>query len=159
MKRLILLAAWVGLSATVSTAGLVPLIPNDSHLVRLSRNRSFYRISSDSPLVWQWGFGRAPVEQPTTLNRGHGKDVVAIPFDAEGRVAFAPVYIYTIVPEGFEENRLSRLVQGVSNKGDVSALYGRLSLRRHVNGYEVWYYEISVFNPFEELPSGQGGKN
>jgi hypothetical protein len=156
MKRLILIAACAALPATVSAAGLVPTGPGDPHLVRWSRNRSFYRIPADSRELWQWGFGRAPVEQPSMLNRGHGNDVVAIPFGANGRVAFAPVYIYTIVPETFEENRLMRLIQGISSKADVQGLYGRVPLQRRVNGYEVWYYEIRVFNPFEELPSGTG---
>ena len=156
MKRLILIAACAALTATVSAAGFVPAGPGDPHLVRWSGNRSFYRISADSRELWQWGFGRAPVEEPSLLNRGRGNDVVAIPFDASGRVAFAPVYIYTIVPETFEENRLMRLFQGISSKADVQALYGRVPLQRRVNGYEVWYYEIRVFNPFEELPSGTG---
>ena len=156
MKRLILAAVYVALTATVSAAGFVPARRGDPHLVQWGRNRGYYRISADSRELWQWGLGRAPIEQPSMLNRGRGTDVVAIPFDASGRVAFAPVYIYTIVPETFEENRLTRLVQGISGKADVRALYGRLPLQRRVNGYEVWYYEISVFNPFEELPSGTG---
>jgi hypothetical protein len=156
MKHLILVAACVALNATVSAAGFIPVASSDPYLVRWSRTRGYYRISADSRQLWEWGLGRAPVEEPSMLNRGRGNDVVAIPFDANGRVAFAPVYIYTIVPETFEENRLLRLVQGVSTKADVQALYGRVPLRSRVNGYEVWYYEISVFNPFEELPSGQG---
>ena len=156
MKRLILVAVCAALTATVGAAGFVPAGPGDPHLVQWSRNRGYYRISADSRELWQWGLGRAPVEQPSMLTRGRGNDVVAIPFDAKGRVAFAPVYIYTIVPETFEENRLLRLVQGISSKADVQALYGRIPLQRRVNGYEVWYYEIRVFNPFEELPSGTG---
>ena len=156
MKRLVLVAVYAALSVTVTAAGFVPAGPGDSHLVQRSRSRGYYRISADSRELWQWGLGRAPVEQPSMLNRGRGNDVVAIPFDVNGRVAFAPVYIYTIVPETFEENRLLRLVQGVSTKADAQALYGRVPFRARVNGYEVWYYEIRVFNPFEELPSGTG---
>ena len=156
MKCLILVAVYVALIATVGAAGFVPAGPGDPHLVQWGRNRGYYRISADSRELWQWGFGRAPVEQPSMLNRGRGNDVVAIPFDARGRVAFAPVYIYTIVPETFEENRLLRLVQGISSKADVQALYARIPLQRRVNEYDVWYYEIRVFNPFEELPSGTG---
>jgi len=156
MKQVTLVVACAALNATVSAAGWIPAASSDPHLVRWGRNRGYYRISADSRQLWDWGLGRAPVEQPSMLTRGRGNDVVAIPFDASGQVAFAPVYIYTIVPETFEENRLLRLVQGVSTKADVQALYGRVPLIRRVNGYEVWYYQISVFNPFEELPSGQG---
>jgi hypothetical protein len=156
MKHLILGAVFVVLGTTVSFAGMVPLVPNDPHLVRSGQNQCYYRIASDSERLWQWGLGRAPIEQPSMFNRGHGNDVVAIPFDADGRVAFAPVYIYTTIPEGYEEKRLLKLRQGISQKSDVRALYGTSMLRSHVNGYEVWYYEIKVFNPFEELPSGQG---
>jgi hypothetical protein len=41
----------------------------------------------------------APVEEPRMFTQGYGDDVIAIPFDANGRVTFAPVYIYTIRPE------------------------------------------------------------
>ncbi|MGA8655931.1 MAG: hypothetical protein WB586_07250 [Chthoniobacterales bacterium] len=158
MKHLICFAVFAMLGATVSFAGMVPLVLNDPNLIRLGHNQCYYRIASDSKRFWQWGLGRAPIEEPTMFNRGHGNDVVGIPFDADGRVAFAPVYIYTIVPEGYEERRLLKLVQGKSTKNDVRALFGSAMLRRQVNGYEVWYYEIKVFNPFEETPSGQGKK-
>ena len=41
----------------------------------------------------------APVEEPRMFTQGHGDDVIATPFDANGRVTFVPVYIYTIRPE------------------------------------------------------------
>jgi hypothetical protein len=42
---------------------------------------------------------RALVEEPTVFTHGFGADAIAIPFDAGGRVTFAPVYIYTIRPK------------------------------------------------------------
>ena len=86
------------------------------------------------------------------LNHGYGQDVIAIPFDASGRVTELPVYIYTIRPESFEENKLARVVEGVTSKGYVTRLFGSLRVCAKVRGYEVWFYSIRVYNPFAEFP-------
>jgi hypothetical protein len=96
--------------------------------------------------------GRAPVEEPTPFNHGYGQDVIAIPFDALGRVTQLPVYIYTIRPEGFEENKLARVVEGVTSKVDVTRLFGSLKVCANVRGYDVWFYSIRVYDPFAEFP-------
>ena len=90
------------------------------------------------------------------FTQGFGDDAIAIPFDASGRVAFAPVYIYTIRPEGWEKLRLAALFQGLTAREDVRALFGRPTIQTRVRGYEVWYYEIRVYNPFEEFPDIHG---
>jgi hypothetical protein len=59
--------------------------------------------------AWQRASGAAERQ-----NRGYGGDAVAIPFDSRERVEFAPVYIYTIIPEAFEEARLRRLYEGIT---------------------------------------------
>jgi hypothetical protein len=113
-------------------------------------------ISSDSGRWWNWGMARAPVEEPTMFTHGFGDDVVAIPFNARGQVAFAPVYIYTIRPENYERQRLAALFEGLSTKANVRLLFGRPSIQSSVRGYEVWYYQIGVYNPFEDYPDGIG---
>jgi hypothetical protein len=39
------------------------------------------------------------------------------------------------------------------SKADVRLLFGRPEIQSRVRGYEVWYYQIRVYNPFEEFPS------
>jgi hypothetical protein len=133
-------------------AGLIRPTADDPDLVRLGVHRQYYRFSSDSGRWWQYGLGRAPVEEPTPFTHGYGRDVIAIPFDASGRVTEVPVYIYTIRPESFEENKLTRLVEGVTSKVDVTRIFGSLRVGANVRGHEVWFYSIQVYNPFVEFP-------
>ena len=156
MKCPIILSAFLTLWLANSFGGLIPRVPNDPNFVTLGRNRGYYMVSSDSGKWWRWGLVRAPVEEPRMFTHGFGDDAIAIPFDARGTVAFAPVYIYTIGPENFQRVRLAALFQGLSTQADVRALFGRPAIQTPVRGYEVWYYEIRVYNPFEEFPDDLG---
>jgi hypothetical protein len=156
MKRSIILSVFLALGLGDSFAGLIPRLANDPDFVALGRNRGYYMVPSDSSKWWRWGLVRAPVEEPRMFTQGFGDDAIAIPFDASGRVAFAPVYIYTIRPEGWERLRLAALFEGVTAQADVRAIFGRPAIQTRVRGYEVWYYEIRVFNPFEEFPDIRG---
>jgi hypothetical protein len=98
----------------------------------------------------------APVEEPRMFTQGYGDDVIAIPFDANGRVTFAPVYIYTIRPENSQRRRMEALTEGVTSQADVRRLFDRPTIQKRVRGYEVWFYEIRVYNPFEEFPDIHG---
>ena len=95
---------------------------------------------------------RAPVREPKMFMQGYGDDAIAIPFDASGRVTFAPVYIYTIRPENFQRQRLEALTEGVTTQATVRSLFGRPDVQSRVRGYEVWFYQIPVYNPFEVFP-------
>ena len=139
-----------------SFAGFVPRILNDRDFVALPWNRGYYMISSDSGKWWHWGLVRAPVEEPRMFTHGFGDDAIAVPFDARGRVSFAPVYIYTITPEDYQRRRLAALFEGLSTKADVRLIFGRPTIQCRVRGYEVWYYQIRVYNPFEEFPDAHG---
>jgi hypothetical protein len=156
MKHLIVLSVTLALGLGNSFAGLIPRASNDRDFVELGRNRGYYMVSSDSGKWWRWGLVRAPVEEPRMFTHGFGYDAIAIPFDAHGRVAFAPVYIYTINPESYQRLRLAALFQGVSTQGDVRSIFGRPEIQTEVRGYEVWYYDIKVYNPFEEFPDLDG---
>jgi hypothetical protein len=156
MKKSILVSLFLLGSLGIAFCGLVPRIAGDRDLIQSSPHQAYYRVSVDSKKWWDWGLAGAPVEEPSMQNRGYGWDAIAIPFDARGKVAFAPVYIYTITPEPFEEARLGRLYQGLTSKADVLNLYGNVREVRHLGGYEVWYYRIRVWNPAEEQPSGRG---
>jgi hypothetical protein len=156
VRALIVPCVLTVLSMAHSFAGLMPRLLNDRDFVALPWNRGYYMISSDSGKWWQWGLVRAPVEEPRMFTHGFGNDAIAIPFDARGRVAFAPVYIYTIRPEDYERLRLAALFEGLSTKADVRSLFGRPVIQSRVRGYEVWYYQIRVYNPFEEFPGALG---
>jgi hypothetical protein len=156
MTKQVLVSLFLLGSLGAGFCGMVPRIAGDRDLIQAGPHQSYYQVSVDSKKWWNWGLGGAPVEEPSMQNRGHGWDAIAIPFDARGRVAFAPVYIYTITPESYEEARLQHLYQGLTTKEAVLSLYGGVREVRHVGGYEVWYYRIQVWNPAEEQPFGHG---
>jgi hypothetical protein len=97
----------------------------------------------------------APVEEPRMFTQGYGDDVIAIPFDANGRVTFAPVYIYTIRPENSQRWRMEALTEGVTSQADVRRL---LTGPRSKNAFAGMRYgfTIRVYNPFEEFPDIHG---
>ena len=43
--------------------------------------------------------------------------------------------------------------EGITTEADVVGLYGSVRQIRRIAGYEVWCYQIRVWNPAEELPS------
>jgi hypothetical protein len=154
MKRKVLTACFLLGSLGTAFSEFLPHVTGDPDLIQSSAHQAYYRVSVDSKKWWAWGLGGAPVEEPSAQNRGYGWDAVAIPFDNRGRVEFAPVYIFTIVPEAFEEARLRRLYEEITTKADVLKLYGSVREIRHVAGHEIWYYQIRVWNPAEEQQSG-----
>jgi hypothetical protein len=146
------LGALVVLVAATGHAGLVPRTANDRDFVSAGKDRGYYMVSSDSGKWWHWGLGRAPVVEPTRFTAGYGNDVIVIPFDANGRVAYAPVYIYTIRPDSFQKQRLEAVTLGVTAEADVRRIFGRPDIQGAAGGYKVWFYQIQVYNPFEEFP-------
>jgi hypothetical protein len=156
MKRSITLSVFLLLSLSHSFAGPIPRASNDRDFVPLGHNGGYYMVSSDSGKWLRWGLVRAPVEEPTMFRQGYGDDAIAIPFDASGRVTFAPVYIYTIRPEDFQRRRLAALMEGVTSQAEVRSLFGRPAIQGRVRGYEVWFYQIRVYNPFEVFPDDSG---
>ena len=133
-----------------SEAGFLPRLPNDPVYVQLSPRCSLFVISVDSSKWRRFGLVGAPLIEPSRFNQGEGVDVLAVPFDRSGRVAFAPVYIYTILPEQFWIRRMRGLLQGYTSKADAERLIGSTPMKRQIRGYEVWFFEFRVRNPFEE---------
>src|ERR1700722_5947092 len=152
MKRSNVLSILLVLSVTRCLGGFIPRVANDPDFVAVGKNRGYYMVSSDTGRWWRWGLARAPVEEPKVFTHGYGDDVVAIPFDTQGRVAFAPVYIYTIRPENVEKRRLEALIEGATSQEDVRRIFGRPAIQGNVRGFQVWFYQIEVYNPFEEFP-------
>jgi hypothetical protein len=155
MRRLIIWTTMLALAVAPGFAGFIPRGP-DPDFVSVGKYRGYYMVSSDSGKWWRWGLARAPVEEPKVFTHGYGDDAIAIPFDKNGRVAFAPVYIYTIRPENEQRQRLQALFQGFTSQADVRQIFGRPTIQSNVRGYQVWYYEIQVYNPFEEFPDVRG---
>ena len=156
MKRWIALIALLGFSPACCFGGVIPWVSSDPDFVSVGKHRGYYMVPSDSGKWWRWGLARAPVEEPRMFTHGNGTDAIAIPFDTNGRVAFAPVYIYTIRPENEQRRRLEALVQGVTSQADVRQIFGRSTIQGRLRGYQVWYYGIQVYNPFEEFPDIHG---
>jgi hypothetical protein len=156
MARFITLTACLLLLAGRSSADFLAQVSGDPDFVKVGKHRGYYMVSSNSGKWWRWGLIRAPVEEPTPFTHGYGDDVIAIPFDARGRVAFAPVYIYTIRPENDQRRRLEALFQGMTSQADVRQIFGRPEIQTSLRGYQLWYYEIQVYNPFEEFPDIRG---
>jgi hypothetical protein len=156
MRQAIILSMFLALSVVRSSGGLMPRLSGDPDFVTVGKNRGYYMISSDTGRWWRWGLARAPVQEPKMFTHGYGDDVIAIPFDTRGRVAFAPVYIYTIRPENVQRQRLEALVEGATSQEDVRHIFGRPAIQGNAGGYQVWYYQIEVYNPFEEFPDEHG---
>jgi hypothetical protein len=156
MGRLTILTVLLALSVAQSFGEFIPRAPGDPDFVPVGKYRGYYMVSSDSGKWWKWGLARAPVEDPKVFSHGFGDDVVAIPFDAKGRVLFAPVYIFTIRPENLQKRRLAALYQGVTSQAEVQRIFGRPAIKGSVRGYQVWFYQIEVYNPFEEFPDIRG---
>jgi hypothetical protein len=93
------LSAIVGLGLVAhGEAGFLPRFPQDPSYVQLSAHCSFYALSVDSTEWRRFGLAAAPVIEPSRFNQGEGIDVLAVPSDRRGRVAFAPAYI-TVQPD------------------------------------------------------------
>ena len=154
LGALVALVAATGQAGVAVTghAGLVPRTTNDRDFVSVGKDQGYYMVSSDSGRWWHWGLGRAPVVEPTWFTAGYGDDVIVIPFDANDRVAYAPVYIYTILPDSFQKRRLQAVILGVTDQADVRRIFGRPDIQGTAGGYKVWFYQIKVYNPFEEFP-------
>jgi hypothetical protein len=135
-----------------SEAGFLPRLPNDPDYVQLSPRCSLYVISVDSSKWHRFGLVGAPLVKPSMFNQGEGVDVLAVPFDRTGRVAFAPVYIYTVLPEQYRIQTTRGLLQGYTSKAETELLIGSTPVKRLIRGYDVWFFEFRVRNPFEENP-------
>jgi hypothetical protein len=153
LKSILLGCSLILLNPYNVIAGFLPLVKQDSDLIRFGPRISYYALPSSSTRWWQWGLQGAPVEDTTPFDHGSGSDAIAIPFDSKGYVTFSPVYIYTMRPDDFWTIRLRHLVQGYSTADNVKQLFGTGARRVTIRGYTVWYYAIPVHNSLEEWPS------
>jgi len=113
-------------------------------------------VRPGSHLSRQLGLEGAPISDTSDpFRHGYGADALAFQFDRAGRLLRAPAYVGQAQLNNFYTSRLGIFIRGKSTVADVRSIFGsfrRVEQRR--DGF-VGYYEIEVYNPFEDQ-SGRG---
>jgi len=104
----------------------------------------------------QLGLYEAPViDTASWLRHGYGADALAFRFNRGGVLVAPPAYIVQESPFDFYTRRIGSLTRGRATVADVEALFGRSHSRADRPDGFMWYYELPVYNPFEEHGSGR----
>ena len=129
---------------------------DDSRYVPLGPRTGYYIVRPGSHLSRQLGLDGAPISDTSDpFRHGYGADALAFQFDRAGRLLRAPAYVAQAQLNNFYTSRLGIFIRGKSTVADVRSIFGsfrRVEQRR--DGF-VGYYEIEVYNPFEDS-SGRG---
>jgi hypothetical protein len=146
---------WV-LLTIVSLASATSWNDDDSHYVSLGSRNGYYIVRPDSQLFRQLGLYEAPViDTADPLRHGYGADALAFRFNRNGVLIAPPAYIAQALPNDFYTRRIGLLARGRATVHDVEAIFGRNhSLATRQDGF-IWYYALSVYNPFEESGGGR----
>jgi hypothetical protein len=129
---------------------------DDSHYVSVGPRTGYYIVRPDSRLSRQLGLYEAPViDTADPLRHGYGADALAFRFNRNGVLIAPPAYIVQEAPNDFYTRRIGSLARGRATVHDVEALFERAHSRADRPDGFIWYYEIPVYNPFEE----RGGNN
>ena len=124
---------------------------DDSHYVSLGPRNGYYIVQPDSRLFYQLGLYEAPViDTSDPLRHGYGADALAFRFNRNGVLIAPPAYIVQESPSDFYTRRIGSLARGRATITDVEALFGRGHIRADRRDGFIWYYELPVYNPFEE---------
>ena len=129
---------------------------DDSHYVRLGSRTGYYILREGSPLAQELGLFDAPfINTSDRLRHGYGADVLAFRFDKTGRLSVSPAYIANALLNDFYTRRIGALVRGHTTIRDVESLFGHAqSVSQRPDG-SVYYYTLSVYNPFEDFGGGR----
>ncbi len=129
---------------------------DDSHYVRLGPRTGYYVVRDGSTLSHQLGLDDAPyIDTSDRLRHGYGADVLAFRFDKAGRLLTSPAYIANAEVNEFYTRRIGALVRGRTTIRDVEALFGHpQAVSKRPDG-AVYYYTLSVYNPFEDFGGGR----
>src|SRR5882724_1789485 len=142
-------AALVFLTITLSASAFS--WDDDSHNVSLGPRNGYYIVQPDSHLIRQLGLYEAPViDTADPLRHGYGADALAFRFNRRGVLIAPPAYIAQALPCDFYMVRIGSLTRGRATVDDVEALFGRGHTRADRPDGFMWYYALSVYNPFEE---------
>jgi hypothetical protein len=129
---------------------------DDSRYVPLGPRTGYYIVRPGSHLSRQLGLEGAPISDTADpFRHGYGADALAFQFDRAGRLLRAPAYVAQAQLNNFYTSRLGIFIRGKSTAAEVRSIFGnfrRIEQRR--DGF-IGYYEIEVYNPFEDQ-SGRG---
>jgi hypothetical protein len=93
----------------------------------------------------------APISDTSDpFRHGYGADVLAFQFDRAGRLLRAPAYVVQAQPNNFYTSRLGIFIRGKSTVAEVRSIFGSFRRVEQRRGGFVGYYEIEVYNPFED---------
>ena len=124
---------------------------DDSHYVSLGPRNGYYIVRPDSHLFRQLGLYEAPIiDTASWLYHGYGADALAFRFNRNSVMITSPAYIVQESPYDFYTRRIGSLARGRATVNDVEALFGRGHIRADRPDGFMWYYELPVYNPFEE---------
>ncbi|HEY4272464.1 MAG TPA: hypothetical protein VGM65_10695 [Candidatus Udaeobacter sp.] len=136
---------------TLATFACAASWDDDSHYVSLGPRNGYYIVQPDFRLFWQLGLFEAPViDTADPLRHGYGADALAFRFNRNGVLITPPAYIAQALPYDFYMRRIGSLTVGRATVHDVEALFGRGHSRANRPDGFMWYYELPVYNPFEE---------
>jgi hypothetical protein len=129
---------------------------DDSRYVPLGPRTGYYIVRPGSNLSRQLGLEGAPTSDTADpFRHGYGADALAFQFDRAGRLLRAPAYVVQAQPNNFYTSRLGIFIRGKSTAAEVQSIFGRFrKMEQRRDGF-VGYYEIEVYNPFEDQ-SGRG---
>jgi hypothetical protein len=129
---------------------------DDSRYVSLGPRTGYYIVRPGSHLSRQLGLEGAPISDTSDpFRHGYGADAMAFQFDRADRLLHAPAYVAQAQVNDFYVCRLGIFIRGKSTAAEVQSILGRFrSVEQRRDGF-IGYYEIDVYNPFEDL-GGRG---
>ena len=129
---------------------------DDSRYVPLGPRTGYYIVRPGSHLSRQLGLEGAPISDTSDpFRQGYGTDALAFQFDPAGRLLRAPAYVAQAQLNNFYVSRLGIFIRGKSTAAEVQSIFGHFRRTEQRRDGFVGYYEIEVYNPFEDQ-SGRG---
>jgi len=124
---------------------------DDSRYVPLGPRTGYYIVRPGSHLSRQLGLEGAPISDTAEpFRHGYGEDALAFQFDRAGRLSRAPAYVAQAQLNNFYVSRLGIFIRGKSTAAEVQSIFGRFRrTEQRRNGF-IGYYEIEVYNSFED---------
>jgi hypothetical protein len=124
---------------------------DDSRYVSLGRRTGYYIVRPGSRLFHQLGLEGASISDTADpFRHGHGSDALAFRFDRGGQLLTAPAYVAQAQVNNFYTSRLGSFIRGKSTVTDVKSMFGRFRRTEQRRDGFIGYYEIEVYNPFED---------
>ena len=145
IKRLRFISALTWLSFVAAAAG--QSWHDDSRYVSLGRRTGYYIVRPGSSLFHQLGLEGGTADP---FRHGHGSDTLAFRFDRGGQLLTAPAYVAQAQVNNFYASRLGSFIRGKSTVAGVKSMFGRFRRTEQRRDGFIGYYELEVYNPFED---------